>query len=289
LLLREPPGEPSPGDRSLSPTDPSFHTFISVLLTELSPDANSELQPTRYWEPAPTIPNHDVTAQIGTGSTGTVWKARHRFVDQAVAVKVLADGFRDRTEERRRSFRIEALIARTLAHPNIVQVFDVGTTSTGLPFLSMELATRTLSIKDSLMTKLHALSAVAHALDHLHVNGVVHCDVKPSNILLVDGVRSDRWILADLGMAWRVHDPIALGAGTFGYVAPERFQRTPPTPASDIYSYARLAQHILTPSLTRPAINALNVPLAPSLANDPAQRAPRASTLLTDIHAALRK
>jgi eukaryotic-like serine/threonine-protein kinase len=201
----------------------------------------------------------------------------------------LADGFRDRADERRRSFRIEALIARTMAHPNLVQVFDVGTTSIGLPFLSMELAIRTLSIKDSMMTKLHALSAVGHALDHLHANGVVHCDVKPSNILLVDGARSDRWILADLGMAWRVNDPVALGAGTFGYVAPERFQRIPPTPACDVYSYARLAQHILTPCLTEPAINTLNVALAASLANDPAQRASRATNLLADIHTALRK
>jgi serine/threonine protein kinase len=283
------PGTSPPGDRSLSLCEQTFHTFVSVLLTELSPDANSELPPTRYWEPAPTIPNHDVSAQIGSGSTGTVWKARHRFVDQAVAVKVLADGFRDRTDERRRSFRIEAFIARTMPHPNLVQVFDVGSTSTGLPFLSMELAVRTLSTKDSTMAKLHALSAVAHALDHLHANGVVHCDVKPSNVLLVDGARSDRWILADLGMAWRVDDPIAVGAGTFGYVAPERFQQTPPTPACDVYSYARLAQHVLAPSLPKEPAHALNAALAASLARDPLQRSPRASMLLADIHAALRK
>ena len=279
----------SPGDCSLSLCNSGFRTFVSVLLTELSPESNTELQTARYWDPAPTIPNHDVSARIGTGSTGNVWKARHRFVDQAVAVKVLADGFRDRAEERRRSFRIEALIARTMPHPHLVQVFDVGATSTGLPFLSMELAVRTLNVKDSMMTKLHALSAVGHALDHLHANGVVHCDVKPSNILLVDGIRSDRWILADLGMAWRVNDPFALGAGTFGYVAPERFQRTPPTSACDVYSYARLAQHILTPCVNETTMHALSSVLSSSLADDPRQRARLATDLLAEIHTALRK
>jgi eukaryotic-like serine/threonine-protein kinase len=256
-----------------------------MLLDELLP---ADLPPTRYWEPAPTVPGHDLSTRIGNGSTGTVWKARHRLVDQAVAVKVLADGFRDRTEERRRAFRIEALISRTIPHRHLVQVFDVGLTSTGMPFLSMELAVRTLSDKDSMLTKLQALQGVARALDHLHANGVVHCDVKPSNILLIDGARSDRWTLADLGMAWRTNDPVTIGAGTFGYVAPERFHRIPPTSAVDIYSYARLAQHLLTPHLADAALASFTKTLSPSLANEPSERAKRASDLLADIHATIR-
>jgi eukaryotic-like serine/threonine-protein kinase len=259
-----------------------------VLLTELSPEL-TVLPQAHYWEPAPTVPNHDVSACIGSGATGKVWRARHRIVDQPVAVKVLANGFRDRTEERRRSFRIEALIARTMPHPNLVQVFDVGVTSNGLPFLSMELAVRTLSDKDSASAKLRALRDVAHALDHLHANGVVHCDVKPSNILLVDGAREDRWILADLGMAWRTSDPVALGGGTFGYVAPERFQQIPPTPASDIYSYARLAQHLLAQFSAGRALKSLESAIAQSLSMEPSKRAKKATDLLANIQEALRK
>jgi serine/threonine protein kinase len=282
-------GDHSPGDRSLSLYKSSFRTFVSVLLTELSPESQTEVPEHRYWDPAPTVPNHDVSACIGTGATGKVWRARHRLVDQPVAVKVLADGFRDRAELRRRSFRIEALIARTLPHPHLVQVFDVGMTTNGLPFLSMELAIRTLSEKDSLNTKLQALQGVAHALDHLHINGVVHCDVKPTNILLVSGGRKDRWILADLGMAWRAQDPIAFGAGTFGYVAPERFQKTPPTPASDVYSYARLAQHLLVPSTAGSSLLALETTLSKSLSIEPTERAPKATDLLAEIFASLPK
>jgi eukaryotic-like serine/threonine-protein kinase len=256
-----------------------------MLLDELPA---AEFAPIRYWEPSPTVPGHDVSTRIGSGSTGTVWKARHRLVDQHVAVKVLADGFRDRTEERRRSFRIEAFISRTMPHRNLVQVFDVGLTATGLPFLSMELAIRTLSDKDGMMTKLHALRGVAHALDHLHTNGVVHCDVKPTNILLIDSAREDRWTLADLGMAWRTNDPVTIGSGTFGYVAPERFHRIPPTSAVDVYSYARLAQYLLTPHLAAATLTAFTNTLAPSLSNDPGDRARRATELLAAIHATIR-
>jgi hypothetical protein len=135
-----------------------FPYLDNMVLDELSPAppiVTSE--PARFWHPAPTVPGHDVFARVGRGSTGTVWKARHRLVDQPVAVKVLSEGFRDRAEERRQSFCIEALISRTLAYRHLVQVFDVGLTTAGMPFLSMELAVRTLSEKDSMMTKLQAL------------------------------------------------------------------------------------------------------------------------------------
>ena len=260
-------------------------------------------RPARSWEPAPTVPNHDVSARIGTGSTSTVWKARHRLVDQNVAVKILAEGFRDRAEERRRSFLTQARIARIMPHPNLVRVFDVGTTRTGLPFLTMELGVRTLRNSERLSTKLLALQHVALALGHLHRNGILHCDVKPANVLLIDDtptngwtaarfrssttVQTQCWTLADLGMALRASDPPTIGAGTFGFIAPERFRKTVLSPASDIYSYARLVQHVLRQIGSDADAEKLEVVLAPSLSADPTDREVHASDLFDKVTAAI--
>jgi serine/threonine protein kinase len=200
-------------------------------------------------EIAPHVPHHEIIDLLGQGSSARVWRARHVLVDQEVALKVALGSPFDRNGSRYKAFLNEALLTRSLRHRNIIRVFDVSLTDTGEPVFSMEVANGTLEPTTALTEKVSALSDVAGALDYLHQRGVVHCDVKPSNVLRIDDPVDPRWVLADLGLAWKEMHPVFVGSGSFGFVAPERFTSEPPTIQSDVYSFARLAQVILLPEI----------------------------------------
>jgi serine/threonine-protein kinase len=99
------------------------------------------------------------------------------------------------------------------------------------------------------------LAQVAEALDALHRAGLVHRDVKPSNVLVEGGAavprdaRPVRWFLADFGIARKIDQTTDLTGrgflGTVPYTAPERFEGSPATPSSDIYSFGCLAYEVL--------------------------------------------
>jgi eukaryotic-like serine/threonine-protein kinase len=234
----------------------------------------------------PIIANHEILSFLDQGSSARIWHGRHQLLDHHVALKVALGAPFDRNSERRKTFLNEALLTRTLHHRNLVPVFDVGLTETGDPFFSMTLADRTLSCANSLIEKVEALEAVGSALQYLHDRGIVHCDVKPSNVLLVNETTDPRWVLADLGLAWNHQHPVVIGTGSFGFVAPERFTSSPPTAQSDVYSFARLAQVLLLPDLEGLAdARTVGALLHSSLSSDPLHR----PTVPQDLVASIRE
>jgi RNA polymerase sigma factor (sigma-70 family) len=162
---------------------------------------------------------------LGAGVTGKVYLARQKSLDREVAVKFLRKAHqsnRDIVE----LFLQEAETAAKLQHPGIVKVHGLGHAATGGFFLVMDLlagpnlAARQgpqLGIPDAVGWLLQA----AEAIDHAHRHGVIHCDLKPSNLMLnADG----RVVVTDLGFArlMMVRDVPTLIGGTVQFMAPEQ-------------------------------------------------------------------
>ena len=176
---------------------------------------------------------YEVLDQIDRGGMATVYRALDHRLDRFVAIKVLDDARRD---EAGIAFREDRLTAR-LAHPHIVAVYDSGTTASGQPFLVMELIDgRPVSELAPLPVgqALRIAEDVAAAVAYTHERGIVHCDIKPQNILL-DGY--GRAKLTDFGIASADHAPTGrIVYGSAPYLAPERLRGALVGPAVDIYA-----------------------------------------------------
>ena len=189
---------------------------------------------------------------LGQGGMATIYRARDAQLDRDVAVKLLRPEF-GRDPDFLARFRDEAKAAASLSHPNIVAVFDFGEEQSD-PYIVMELIDgQDLS---SILRENGALpprqaarvsAEVAKALQAAHVRGIVHRDVKPSNILVG---RDGRVKVADFGIARALDDSqLTLPGVTMGsvhYFSPEQARGEPATQASDIYSLGIVLYESLT-------------------------------------------
>jgi eukaryotic-like serine/threonine-protein kinase len=191
--------------------------------------------------------------RIAAGSVGQVWRAADLLLERPVAVKLLRPEYADHLETLER-FRAEARHAGSLTHPCIAKVYDYGHAGPDGPaYLVMEFVNGP-SLADVLAIEpvepVRALDIVAQAatgLDAAHRSGLVHRDVKPANILIgPDGLVK----ITDFGIAHVVGSaPVTapgLLMGTMQYIAPERINGGPSTPASDLYSLGIVIYECLT-------------------------------------------
>ena len=189
---------------------------------------------------------------LGQGGMATIYRARDAQLDRDVAVKLLRPEF-GRDPDFLARFRDEAKAAASLSHPNIVAVFDFGEEQSD-PYIVMELIdgqdlSSILRENGPLPPRQAArVSAeVAKALQAAHVRGIVHRDVKPSNILVG---RDGRVKVADFGIARALDDAqVTLPGVTMGsvhYFSPEQARGEPATQASDIYSLGIVLYESLT-------------------------------------------
>ena len=176
-----------------------------------------------------------VHRRLGEGGMGRVYEAEHVELGRRVAVKVMRRKYADQKAMVER-FRLEARSASKIGHPNVVQVFDFGTTTAGEGFIVMELLSGVpLSevIKQQgpmeLGRSLSILCEVATALRAAHQSGVIHRDLKPANIFLirVNADERERVRVLDFGMAKLIDLTAGSGSGTGGLTQAGEILGTP--------------------------------------------------------------
>jgi serine/threonine protein kinase len=202
-------------------------------------------------EPGSMIGPYRVIERIGAGGMATVYKAHHDALSRYVALKILPE-FLAEQEGFKERFQQEAVAIAHLRHPSILAVYDYGEQD-GTSYIVEEFVEGgTLSER---MGKPHALaetvailSPIASALDYAHARGVLHRDVKPSNIMLT---ADNTPILGDFGLAKMMGGSEHLTmsgmiVGTPEYMAPEQCTGLPIDAAADVYSLGVVAYQMLT-------------------------------------------
>lgn len=269
---------------------------------------------------------YEIVRELGKGAMGVVYLAKDPVIGRLVALKTIRIGAHaddDETKEFQQRFIREAQAAGILNHPSIVTVHDIGQDDTsGVSFIAMEYVEGN-NLKE-VLSQGRALTfeqigdiiaQVADAIDFAHAKGIVHRDVKPANIILLEGHRAK---ITDFGIA-----KIATGAanltttgqflGTPNYMAPEQIKGAPVDGRTDIFSLGICLYECLTrrkpfggDSLTSISYKIVHEPFPPlheinpqipeafedvvshCLAKDPAKRYQRGRDLAVALRTALR-
>jgi tRNA A-37 threonylcarbamoyl transferase component Bud32 len=257
------------------------------------------------------LAGYRIEALLGRGGMSVVYLAEDLRLKRRVALKLLAarlaedESFRDR-------FLRESELAASIDHPGIIPIYEAGTAEDVL-FIAMRYV-EGRDLKERLergrldpADAIGILAQVASALDAAHARGLVHRDVKPSNVLLDTGARpdgSDHVYLADFGLTKRVSEKTGVGVdgqlmGTIDYVAPEQIAGEGIDGRADVYSlgcvfyeclvgqppfrrdsdlavvFAHLEAEAPAPSALRTELPAaLDAVIARALAKEPEQRYP---------------
>ena len=204
--------------------------------------------------PQQTIAHYRITAKLGQGGMGEVWRAVDTKLGREVAVKVLPGSFA-LDAERMARFECEAKLLASLNHPNIVQIYGVEDCA-----LVMELVEgQTVKGPLSLETALAYARQIADALEAAHEKGIVHRDLKPGNIMVTPAGAVK---VLDFGLARVAEEaagdpensptatisPTRTGAilGTAGYMSPEQARGKPVDKRADIWAFGCVLYEMLT-------------------------------------------
>jgi YVTN family beta-propeller protein len=264
------------------------------------------------------IGGYRVEELIGRGGMGEVYRAHDRRLDRNVALKILAPRYADDGGFRERLLR-ESRLAASLDHPNVVPVYDAGEADAGF-YLAMRYVEgadlRPVLRREGPLAPARALaivSQVADALDAAHAKGLVHRDVKPSNVLIDE---RGHCYLADFGLTQSASDrgQATDGSllGTLDYVAPEQIRGDEVAGSADVYAlgcmlfecltgeppfrrpsevatlYAHLEDHPPSASARHSALPAsIDAVFARALAKGPDERHSSCAELVADASAAL--
>lgn len=263
-------------DETRSPVHPKAHSRThsfnymtpELVLPQGATDRDPDKEPGRMKGVGDTLNGRFVLEEcIGFGGMGTVYRALDLRKLEAsdrnpyIAIKVLNVQFRGHPKSLI-ALQREAKKAQTLAHPNIVTVYDFDRDGS-MVYLTMEYLagkplSRALRAPDfkgmPYREAMHIVSGVAHALAFAHQRGFVHCDLKPANVFVTD---SGDVKVIDFGIARvfqkteedaeaTVFDPGSLGGLTPAYASPEMLEHREPDPRDDIYALACITYELLT-------------------------------------------
>jgi serine/threonine-protein kinase len=199
---------------------------------------------------------YQLLERFGSGGMANVFRARDILLNRYVAIKILRDEH-ERNPDFEVQFRNEAQAAANLSHPNIVTVYDFGFDH-GQPFIVMELVPGTdlksllrkrgrFSVDEGIPLIVQACAGIGYA----HRAGVIHCDVKPHNMLVTP---DNRLKVTDFGIARAMatinpDERMDVVWGSPQYFSPEQAAGHAPSPSSDVYSLGVVLYEILTGTL----------------------------------------
>jgi YVTN family beta-propeller protein len=273
--------------------------------------------------PGTAVAGYRVEALIGRGGMGAVYRASEEGLGRNVALKVIAPELAQDERFRERFLR-ESRIAASLDHPHVIPIYQAGEED-GVLFLAMRYVegsdlAKLVAEEGALEPRrcLDLLSQVAEALDAAHEKGLVHRDVKPSNVLIAVSAGREHCYLGDFGLTKRTGSLSGVSVageivGTLEYVAPEQITGDPLDERSDVYSLGCVLYECLTgqapfpratdvallwahvheeptpPSKARPELpKELDTVLARALAKEPGRRYRSAGELIAATRSALR-
>jgi serine/threonine-protein kinase len=268
------------------------------------------------------IGRYRIVRELGRGAMGVVYEAEDPLLGRRVALKTIHRGLiadPSAAEMFEQRFFAEARAAAGLSHPGIVVVHDVGRDDSGRLFIALEYLTgetldKRLAARRALPwdEALRIAAGVADALRHAHSRGIIHRDVKPANVMILD---SEAPKILDFGIARLPESDLTSRAGVNpgspAYMSPERMDGQPPDPRSDIFSLGAVLYEMLTgvrafdgkdlktvihkvhveqpvpPSRLRPEVPAsVDAIVARAMAKDPAARYATAQAFAEDLAAA---
>jgi len=228
--------------------------------------------------------DYSLVSLIATGGMARIYEGVDVRLGRHVAVKVLELDGREEVDDDTlpARFEREARAVAKLDHPNIISIYQYGETQ-GVLFLAMPLirgrdlaqeftAARRAGHRMDIKRGLRLLGQIASALDYAHSNGIIHRDVKPSNIL-IDG--NDRAYLTDFGLVFQPQGDPTLGTafGTPRYISPEQaIASDQATAKSDLYSLAIILYEMLTGQTPFTGTSAMEIALAHVNDTPPAPR-----------------
>jgi hypothetical protein len=197
----------------------------------------------------PRIGRYLITARLGRGGMGMVYRGHDEALDRDVAIKTLI--LENVDEESRKRFEIEAKAAAKLQHPNIITVFELSQDGK-MPFIAMELLPGfdlegLLRSGEPLLLpeKLDIIAQVCRGLHYAHERHVIHRDIKPSNIRLLDDGSVK---IMDFGIAKLANTTLTrtgMMVGTVHYMCPEQIQGQPIDGRSDVFSVGVILYELL--------------------------------------------
>jgi predicted ATPase/class 3 adenylate cyclase/tRNA A-37 threonylcarbamoyl transferase component Bud32 len=223
---------------------------IDQLADAVAPAISRVREQAGGWQGA-QIGHYQVLELLGAGGMGVVYKARDERLERHVALKFLSPHLSLQPGARER-FLTEARAAAALDHPNVCTIHEIGETVNGHLFLAMplyegetlerRLARGRLPFREAVRVAVQ----IARGLARAHEYGIVHRDVKPSNVmLLTDGSAK----ILDFGIANRDHPAVGARvapAGTIAYMSPEQVRGAPVDHRADIWSLGVLLHEMLT-------------------------------------------
>ncbi|MCC6933135.1 MAG: protein kinase [Deltaproteobacteria bacterium] len=205
---------------------------------------------------------YEVVSKIGAGGMGMVYKVIDRKLNEQVVALKLLNPFLSQNETVLKRFMNEVLVARSLSHPNIIRIHDIGNTEDGITYISMEYVEgqslsdiiapsgddqtqgQALDFDEALGFLFQILNGVAYA----HEKGIIHRDLKPANVLIS---KTGEVKLADFGTARVLNEQSGLtqdgqAIGTPDYMSPEQIRGEAVDKRSDIYALGVIAYQLVT-------------------------------------------
>ena len=240
------------------------------------------------------VAGYEIGALAGRGGMGEVFRARDVRLERPVALKLLAERLSDDDGFRERMLR-ESRLAASLDHPNVVPIYEAGDAE-GRLFIAMRFVDgvdlRALLRREGPLEPARAIAIatqVADALDAAHAKGLVHRDVKPSNVLLDQQAGREHVYLADFGLTQSVSDTGPADGqlmGTVDYVAPEQIRGDRVDGRADVYALGCLLFEALTGSLPFSGASDVAVVYA-HLSEEPPRASERRPGLRSEVDAVL--